>query len=610
LRLEQERLEKERREREEREKAEREQREREQRERAQSQKKAKQKAKSQAKLKQRLEPSSAASVPAASTQPPAELLVSSPQPATAPSVVAYSEKLAEATSSAERTPMAPASIATAPPVPSGISLLDSLQQLTPTLPPASAFKASRPSLPMISPPKADIAVPTTPMLSNARSRANSGPSIPQYQLSAPPAASLFPEMSMLPLVSDVPPELDAEVSSIVGRVMDSSTLQGDLIDGAEWRASPADRFASISSTANQSLGSRGGFGINSSLSLLTEQTIRRNSMPMNRLTQDNACGVSAISEDMEAIHTAYYALEKFRRDKVGVDPGIAHSQYGGYQSAAEIAAVHGRISESEVWVRCLAYAQSNASRCCLDHSTRSVAFICIASSTSSPARPHGCDRSQAGTTTQQLPAISEDIFSAFSLQTSQAANSLLTSARLPLTGMTARQQSHSPMMQPQKAPGNSVTQPFAPQSLQASVGYSPVSQGPSSLFMGHANMSASPSTLHTHSMHPASAHPPPFAISSFQQVPHNAPSLGPRNPSDSPIASMMQPPPLSVPNESHPSYSLSYGSSFMAPNLWAPPKQDMVQPPLHGSIAQAHPLHAFAGHSQTPQFQHQSPDHI
>ncbi|KAJ1867842.1 Stress response protein nst1 [Coemansia sp. RSA 989] len=570
LRLEQERLEKERREREEREKAEREQKEREQRERAQAQKKAKQKTKPQAKPKQL----------------PAELLASSPQPATAPAAVSYSEKPAERIPSAEHTPIAPESTATAPPVPSGMSLLDSLQQNTPTLPPASAFKASRPSLPVISPPKADIVAPTTPLLPNARSRANSGPSIAQQQLSAPAAASLFPGMASM--VSDVPPELDAEVSSIVGRVMDSSTLQGDLIGGAEWRASPTDRFASTSVTPNQSLGNRGGFGINSSLSLLSEQNIRRNSMPMSRLVRDSVCGVSAVSEGVEAIQTAYYALEKFRRDKVGVDPSIAHSQYGGYQSAAEIAAVHGRMSESEVWARCLAYAQTNGSRCCLDHSTRSVAFTCIVPSASSPVKPHVSDRSQAGTATQQLPAISEDIFSAFSLQTSQPTNTLLTSARLPLNGMgmAARQQPHSPMMQPQKAPGNSATQPFASQSLQAGVGYSPGSQGPSSLFMGHASMNASPSALHNHSLHP-----PPFAISSFQQSPHNAPSLAPRNPSDSPIASMMQPP-LSVPNESHPSYSLPYGSSFMAPNLWTPPKQDMIQPSLHGSIAQVHPLHA------------------
>ncbi|KAJ2453984.1 Stress response protein nst1 [Coemansia sp. RSA 2336] len=587
LRLEQERLEKERREREEREKAEREQKEREQRERAQAQKQAKQKAKAQAKSKQRPDSlPAAASVPAVSKQQqqqqqqqPADLLlVSSTQPTTVQSAVSYSEKSAERMASAECTPISLASIATAPPVPSGISLLDSLQHHTPTLPPASAFKTSRPSLPVISPPRADIVAPTTPLLLNTRSRANSGPSLAQPQLSAPATSSLLPGMASM--VSDVPPELDAEVSSIVGRVMDSSTLQGDLIGGVEWRASPADRFAGMSTAANQPLGNRGGFGLSSSLSLLSEQNVRRNSMPMNRLARDN--GVSAVSEDMEAVQTAYYALEKFRRDKVGVDPSIAHSQYGGYQSAADIAAVHGRMSESEVWARCLAYAQSNASRCCLDHSTRSVAFACSVPSAPSPVKPLAGDRSQAGAATQQLPAISEDIFSAFSLQTSQPTSSLLPSARLPLNGMTARQQPHSPMMQPQRAPGSAATQPFAPQSLQAGARHSPGSQAPSSLFMGHASMNASPSTLHNHTMHP-----PPFAVSSFQQSLHNAPSLGPRNPSDSPIASMMQPP-LSMPNESHPSYSLPYGSSFMAPSLWTPPKQDMIQPPLHGSIAQVH----------------------
>ncbi|KAJ2737602.1 Stress response protein nst1 [Coemansia sp. Cherry 401B] len=589
---------------------EREERQRkEQMQKEQAQKKAaKQKAKAQAKAKQRQEspakhsktpaaeatlskpsPPAVAAAPTVSSQPSlsraapepnaaVSVAIRSPAPAPAPTTAAVSAVVAPTVSAAPQTP-----------TPCSVSLLDSLHQLTPTLAPASAFKSSRPSLPMIHPHEAASAAPSVPTLPPMRARANSGPSTqqlqPQLYASAPATASGFapPGMAMPVAASDVPPEIDAEISSIVGRVMGSSTLQGDLIDGAEWRAGPTDRATNGTGLAHPLSSRSAAFGLGGPLSLLADQGIRRNSMPLNRLARDDSPSgirsqtLPAMDDEMLAIYAAYGALEKFKRDQGSVSPaGIAHAQYGGYHSAAEISRMNGRMVEGEVWARCVAFAQTAPSKCCLDHAARAVAFVRSAAATSPLAKqsPIGNSTPQSA---QQLPAIAEDIFSAFNLRTTQAPSPLLASARAPLIGMSTHPQPRSPMLPSQalsalaSAPGPSVpAQPFV--QPQAGLGYSPVPQGAPSLFMGPLGMHASPGTTHSQPLHHGSA-PPPFSIPSFQQLPFSAAGLGPRHSGDGPIGSMM--PPLSMPADSHQAYGLAYGqpSSFTTANPWPSVKQ-------------------------------------
>ncbi|KAJ2823136.1 Stress response protein nst1 [Coemansia erecta] len=638
-RLERERLEKQRLEREEREAN------------ALSQKKA---SRQKAKAKQRQGPGnkgSMAAEPIASTQQPAVSPVSQaapiqPQPAPVSSQPAVnSTDLPPGSAPAVAFPASPAAspVAVTPvtPIasavshqlaPSSISLLDSLQlqqQLTPTLAPVSAFKTSRPSLPMIHPHEPRNVTPSIPAFPPMRARANSGPSVQQQQASASATAAAFvpPGMSAPQSAGDVPPEIDAAISSIVGRVMGSSTLQYDLTDGTEWRASPTDRTGNNASVAQPHSSRSAVFGLGGPMSLLSDQAMRRNSMPMNRLAADDSSGdarsmcsraPAAKDEDMEAIYTAYGALERFRRDKTGASPGIAHAQYGGYHSAADIAQMHGRISEGEVWVRCLAHAQLSPGSCSVDHGARAVAFARCTTSTGANKSPNGSGTAQAA---QQLPVIVEDLFSAFNMQPSQTASPLLASVRAPLVGMAAHPQPRSPMLQTQTLPGlgpmpataaQSFGQSFAQQQQQqqqqqAGIGYSQAPQGMPSLFMGPLGMHTSPGAMHNQAMHPGSA-PPPFSVSPFQGPALGSAGLGARHSSDSPLGSML--PPLSMASDNHPAYSLAYGPpSFIAANPWSPAKH------AGGSDGpQIHPLHAFARHPQALHPQHpqqqRSPGHL
>ncbi|KAJ2168060.1 hypothetical protein GGH16_003786, partial [Coemansia sp. RSA 560] len=493
-RLERERLE---RERQEKLRAERERKDREARQEKEllQKQESKQKAKAQQKLKQQLKSPSKGSVEqtaesiSSSRQPVVEPISTPKQhvvesqarskPTPSQPVVASTELLSSpvptalhpaspaashvtavsaATSAMSVTPIV--STVSHPPALSSISLLDSLQlqqqQLTPTLAPVSAFKTSRPSLPMIHSHEPRSATPSMPTFPPMRARANSGPSTQQQQQQVPGSSFMPPGMSAPRVAGDVPPEIDAEISSIVGRVMGSSTLQGDLIDGTEWRASPADRYGNLGEHPHSSRSAV--FGLGGPLAQLSDQAMRRNSMPLNNRLVPDDCVADTCSrmslgrdEDIEAIVAAYNVLERFRRDSVGGSTsGLA--QYGGYHRAADISHIHGRMSETEVWSRCVAVAQLGSGVCSVDHVTRAVAFA-RSSATTPPGAKHSPIGGGVTQSAQQLPAIAEDLFSAFNMQSTQTASPLMANVRAPLAGMAAHAQPCSPMMQSQALPG-------------------------------------------------------------------------------------------------------------------------------------------------------------
>ncbi|KAJ2797313.1 Stress response protein nst1, partial [Coemansia guatemalensis] len=503
-------------------------------------------------------------------------------------------------SSMPSTPVTPHAPAT--PVRSGvvqnnsIPLLDSLQS-TPVLAPASTFMTARPSLPMVHPHEAPSTIPVMPTFPSARSRANSGPSIGQLA-SSPSAPALAQSAEPVSASRDVPPEIDAEITSIVGRVMGTSTLESDLIDGAEWRADPADRYARSAARAAV-------LGTGGPPSLLADQAARRNSMPVNHHARESGPAEHSglhmhpspiLGEEMERIHAAYNALEKFRRDSSALSSspssvGAMHAQFGGYHSAAEIAQMHGRLKEAEVWSHCIAFARKNATRCCLDHATRAVSFVM--GSMSQLAEPRS-------TSLSQLPAIAEDVFSAFNLRAPSNGSPLLTDARTPLSsGLSVYPPSHPPMLQSQIAPSlaparPSMAQPFG-QHAQPGIGYTPVApRAPASLFFGSQPMHSSEQV---------------FSAPPFQPSPHCSAGLVPRPLGDSPVASVMPP------NGDNPAYSVAYGQMFPTPGSWSPAKQPgsdgahlthhPLQAQLHPMQPQLHPLHAFGQqHPQVPQHHH------
>ncbi|KAJ2766182.1 hypothetical protein IWQ57_004476, partial [Coemansia nantahalensis] len=311
---------------------------------------------------------------------------------------------------------------------SGMPLLDSLQR-TPRLESTSPFQAPRSSVPAIHMGEAPPAATTTPAFAQMRARANSGPNLQHpAMLSAPIPA--MPPPPPAPVVVDVPPEIDAEIASIVGRVMGSFTLEGDLVGGAEWRASPtavaADR----------------------PLPPALDSNLRRNSMPMNRL---------APPEDTAAeIYAAYCALDTFHCDAGTVLP--AGRGHGGRHRAADIAQFHGRLTETDVWHTCVGLASANAAHCAVDHAARAVSF----------AR----DNARA-TPPSQLAAVSECAFGAFGLHPPQTGSPLLPGAPVPWAGLAVQPQPASAPSQ-----GTPLPSPFEQQRL--GLGFAP----PSSLFLG------------------------------------------------------------------------------------------------------------------------------
>ncbi|KAJ2689798.1 hypothetical protein H4R19_006472 [Coemansia spiralis] len=160
------------------------------------------------------------------------------------------------------------------PTSSGIPLLDSLQR-TPRLEPTSPFQAPRPSLPAVHLRDGSPAATGTPAFAQMRARANSGPNL-QHPGVLPTAVPTMP-VAPAPGVVDVPPEIDAEIASIVGRVMGAFTLEGDLVGGAEWRAGPAPELPKSLGIGLPSL----AVGAGRPLAAGPDQGHRRNSMPMN-----------------------------------------------------------------------------------------------------------------------------------------------------------------------------------------------------------------------------------------------------------------------------------------------------------------------------------------
>ncbi|KAJ2531542.1 hypothetical protein IWW43_003696 [Coemansia sp. RSA 1935] len=434
-----------------------------------------------------------------------------------------------------------------------------------------------------------------------RARANSGPSTQQQQQQQVPGSSFMPPGMSAPRVAgDVPPEIDAEISSIVGRVMGSSTLQGDLIDGTEWRASPADRYGNLGEHPHSSRSAV--FGLGGPLAQLSDQAMRRNSMPLNNRLVPDDCVADTCSrmslgrdEDIEAIVAAYNVLERFRRDSVGGSTsGLA--QYGGYHRAADISHIHGRMSETEVWSRCVAVAQLGSGVCSVDHVTRAVAFA-RSSATTPPGAKHSPIGGGVTQSAQQLPAIAEDLFSAFNMQSTQTASPLMANVRAPLAGMAAHAQPCSPMMQSQALSGLGSIPAVGAQTFVQQPQRQQQAQSASSLFMGAMGMHASPNGGPGPAMmHHGTAPPPSFSIAGFPPS-SIAGFPASRHLSDSPIGTMHGP--LSMSGDGHMAYSLAYGPpAFAAPaHAWPSGKHGDGPTPLH-------PLHAFSRHPQAVHPQH------
>ncbi|KAJ2855227.1 Stress response protein nst1 [Coemansia erecta] len=226
--------------------------------------------------------------------------------------------------------------------------------------------------------------------------------------SMPVQAPSFHEMS---------PEIDAEISSIVGRVMGSSSLQDDLISGTEWRAEPLETvtpdrgFSSVSAT---SASAGVGIGVNLCMSnhLLDASfgdiSARRSSVPHDQAINnmdalgnvDMSIGSSSrisgarfhmpleMAREIDSIYSAYCALERFRRDTcAGSTTDLGNDAFGAFHSAFMLAQMHSRISESEIWTICSASAQRNPGFCRVNHATHMVAFACTGNSNGSLRMP-------------------------------------------------------------------------------------------------------------------------------------------------------------------------------------------------------------------------------
>ncbi|KAJ1735828.1 Stress response protein nst1 [Coemansia biformis] len=520
------------------------------------------------------------------------------------------------------SPLTPSIPATAPvangmAASSGIPLLDSLQR-TPRLEPASPFQMPRPALPAIRHREAQGVSPSMPSFSQMRARANSGPSLQQSAVLSAPIAALPP----VPATVDVPPEIDAEIASIVGRVMGSSTLESDLVGGAEWRAGPADGLPKSSGAMFPQACLSAALAAGGPLSAISDQGLRRNSMPMNRLASldgltsvDDGYGGRSppIGDAMADIYAAYCALEKFRCDN-GAAPsaGRGHSQHGAYHGAVEIAQIHGRLAPSEVWERCAAFACANATQCSVDPASRTVSFV-RAARDASPGIPSAPNPRTAGmpqrsmahaTPSSQLPAISEGGFGMFSLQTPQGGSPLLSGVSAPLNGLEIHPQSGSPMLlsrppaAPGLTPGRSHMHQPAPAPAQCSSLPSPFEQHQHQhqhQQVGHGFAPAAGQDLPSLYFRSLGMHGPGVPLS---MPPLQAP----------PLRAAVQP--LSLPPDHQAAYSMSYAPPFLTPDPWSPAKHAEspgAQPyPPRPLPPQFHPLHALAQMAPAPQPHHQT----
>ncbi|KAJ1903216.1 Stress response protein nst1 [Coemansia sp. IMI 209127] len=399
-----------------------------------------------------------------------------------------------------------------------IPLLDSLQHMS-AYTPRTALSAQRPSLPT----SASLfelpgVSPTIHSVSPQRARSNSGTSFMQ-------ASSGVPISAPAPAVVSL--ELDAEISSIVGRVMGSSTLQDDLTEGAEWRTKPtvADRLESP--CVGPSLNGRsvviaktGGAS-----SPLLDMSVRRNSAPLNKATSASAVftGPEALSNSLcespvamdkatEGVYLAYCALEKFRCDKTQSSrESSSNADFGGFHSVVELSQMHGRISDRDVWTICAKFGQANPSACQLNHANRFVAFA-LNTSTRLPALRQPQQQ-------PQQPTLSEDMLNAFSLH---PCSPLLKPHHAQSSTATPVQGSIPPAALasvPMVASSQLTMQPFSHQTQQQpGLAYSPVAQqSPTSLFFSQL-------PAQTVGGHYSAAMP--YSLPPFQSSPLNSAGFG------------------------------------------------------------------------------------
>ncbi|KAJ2459136.1 hypothetical protein GGF42_001655 [Coemansia sp. RSA 2424] len=391
--------------------------------------------------------------------------------------------------------------------------------------PSPIFMASRPSLPMIHLPEHSAAPPPSEAFgfAPARARANSGSSIRHPAPVPVPSFMATGRTSSSPSV--VPSEFDAEIMSIVGRVMGSCTLQDDLTDGAEWRTEPpADSYLDSPRDMLPQPSHAALFGLNDSLGPLSDLSLRRNSVPINRIASEGGNGgggglvgfdvgsgkhamSSTLTSGMEGVYSAYCALEKFSRDKrVPSAAGLGQDAFGGSHSVAEIAQMHGTMRESSVWSLCVSYAQANPSRCRLNHAERTIALA----------------RSLSGVS-PTVPAVIDA--------------QRLVSPASPHYTETPR--STPPVQLPM------MPQFGQPPQTQVGMNYSPVAHtSPSSLFFGPmATTHGSQTPIHGSGSGstPIRGPAPSFTLPSFQQSPLGASSLGHAHLSDGRGMTMIPP---------------------------------------------------------------------
>ncbi|KAJ2489477.1 Stress response protein nst1 [Coemansia sp. RSA 2050] len=502
-------------------------------------------------------PKPTADPPSVVVSPPALAKVQSAQlpapPTSTPSVAARSPLALFAAGSASDT-----IFASSP----GTPLLDNA--MLPTVNRSSpGFMASRPSLPMIHPAELPAASPEAFDFAPSRVRANSGSSIRHpAPVPIPPFMTVARTSSSPP--SAVPSEFDAEIMSIVGRVMGSCTLQDDLTGGAEWRTEPADSYMDSPRAMHPQPSHTAAFGLSDPLGPLSDLSVRRNSVPVNRPGREGGFDAnsggnrqstsSSLTGGMEGVYSAYCALEKFSRDKrTPSAAGLGQDMFGGSYSAAEIAQMHGSMRESSVWSICASYAQANPNKCRLNHAERSIALarnlsgvppiapaVLDVQRLTSPASPHFAETPRS-TPPIQLPVIAEDRVGGSGLSQSQTGGGSPS-----MVGLSARSQPRSPLLQPRQA-APPMALPMMPQfgpPTQSPVGmsYSPVAHvSPSSLFFGPIATHGGSGSM------PIRVPAPPFSLPPFQQSPLGASSLGHAHLADGRGMTMLPPqPPMSM----------------------------------------------------------------
>ncbi|KAJ1771390.1 Stress response protein nst1 [Coemansia sp. RSA 1843] len=486
-----------------------------------------------------------------------------------------------------------------------IPLIDSFQHIS-TYTPRSSLSAQRPSLPTsINPFDLPSVSPTAHSISPQRARSNSGNNFMQ----APSGASVPVSMSG-PAPAVVSFELDAEISSIVGRVMGSSTLQDDLIDGVEWRTKPTTAGLVENPCTAPSLNDRSAAMAKTGGAPppLLDMSIRRNSAPSNKANSASAVfsGSEAPSNGWrelpvtmdkatEDVYLAYCALEKFRCDKTQSSGKSSNTNFGGFHSIVELSQMHGKISDRGIWRICVKFGQANPSVCRLNHADRLVAFALDTSAKSTALWPPQ---------QQQQPALTEDMLNAFSLhpcspllnpQQTQTSTSTTTPVQngMPPPALTVASlvASSQPLMQP-------FSQQQQQQHHQSGLAYSPVAQqSPTSLAFNQMSAQTGVGVY--------SAAMPPYSLPPFQSSPLNSAGFGqyPSSTNESPIATAtrppLQPPPLFSAHSPAAGLAAAKHMSAVSSEMWSAG--------IPGDSRLSQPQHHFHNQHQQRQQQQQQP---